>query len=834
MKKSILLVLFLVAGLTVKSQQEFEYFYNQKVEFNTSIPTPEDVLGFEVGDWHVSHDKLVEYMKAVASASARVSLEITGYTYEHRPLLLLTITNPKNHSQIEKIRKEHLEIKTSNANIGNKPVVVWLGHSIHGNEASGSNASLLMIYYLAAAKGSAIDEMLANTIILLDPSYNPDGLNRFASWVNSHKSKNLDGNGQSLEHNEAWPRGRTNHYWFDLNRDWLPVQHPESQARIKKYYEWQPNILTDQHEMGSNSTYFFQPGIPSRNNPLTPEKAFELTRKIAQYHAKAMDDIGSMYYSEESFDDYYPGKGSTFPDLNGSVGILFEQASVRGHLYNTENGPMPFQFAIRNHVTTSLSTLKAAQELRGELLAYQHEFFSKAVGLSSNDVVKGYVFTAGKDENKSNSFLDILNRHKIEVGSLSQNYKTYTKGNSYMVRLDQNNYRFIKAIFEKRTTFKDSLFYDVSAWTLPLAFGLQYEEISTKQLAKIRTVELKRREFNSILTEANFGYLLPWDDYMAPTVLSKIQKTGVKTKLTTHKFSLEGYNYNPGTIFIPIQNQALSSGRLFEVVKDVSSKYKVPVVGVNSGHAGGVKLGSPTFETLKAPSIAVIAGNGVSSYEVGEVWHLLDQRMDIPMSLIAIDQLNTADLSKYNTIIMVNGKYSKLKAEKLKSWVSSGGLIVATKSAGKWLSTNKITTVSYIENNKDSTNQRPYNLMDKYRGAQVIGGTIFEVKADLTNPLFYGYNSASIPIFRNSTLMMERNKNAYANPLMYVSDPLLSGYISDKNLDKLKSTAAVQVDKVGKGTVITFTDNPNFRAFWYGTNRMFLNAIFFGREIRVK
>lgn len=834
MKKSILLVLFLVAGLTVKSQQEFEYFYNQKVEFNTSIPTPEDVLGFEVGDWHVSHDKLVEYMKAVASASARVSLEITGYTYEHRPLLLLTITNPKNHSQIEKIRKEHLEIKTSNANIGNKPVVVWLGHSIHGNEASGSNASLLMIYYLAAAKGSAIDEMLSNTIILLDPSYNPDGLNRFASWVNSHKSKNLDGNGQSLEHNEAWPRGRTNHYWFDLNRDWLPVQHPESQARIKKYYEWQPNILTDQHEMGSNSTYFFQPGIPSRNNPLTPEKAFELTRKIAQYHAKAMDDIGSMYYSEESFDDYYPGKGSTFPDLNGSVGILFEQASVRGHLYNTENGPMPFQFAIRNHVTTSLSTLKAAQELRGELLAYQHEFFSKAVGLSSNDVVKGYVFTAGKDENKSNSFLDILNRHKIEVSSLSQNYKTYTKGNSYMVRLDQNNYRFIKAIFEKRTTFKDSLFYDVSAWTLPLAFGLQYEEISTKQLAKIKTVELKRREFNSSLTEANFGYLLPWDDYMAPTVLSKIQKTGVKTKLTTHKFSLEGYNYNPGTIFIPIQNQALSSGRLFGVVKDVSSKYKVSVVGVNSGNAGGVKLGSPTFETLKAPSIAVIAGDGVSSYEVGEVWHLLDQRMDIPMSLIAIDQLNTADLSKYNTIIMVNGNYSKLKAKSLKSWVSSGGLIVATKSAGKWLSTNKITTVSYIENKKDSTKQRPYNLMDRYRGAQVIGGAIFELKADLTNPLFYGYNSASIPVFRNSTLMMERNKNAYANPLMYVSDPLLSGYISDKNLDKLKSTAAVQVDKVGKGTVITFTDNPNFRAFWYGTNRMFLNAIFFGREIRTK
>ena len=834
MKKSILLVLFLIANFAVRSQHQFEYFYNQQVEFNPSVPTPEEILGFKVGDWHVSHDKLVEYMKAVALTSDRVSLEITGYTYEHRPLLLLTITNPNNHGQIGKIRKEHLDIKTSTANIEKKPVVVWLGHSIHGNEASGSNASLLMIYYLAAAQGAAIDEILANTIILLDPSYNPDGLNRFASWANSHKSKNLDGNGQSLEHNEAWPRGRTNHYWFDLNRDWLPVQHPESQARIRKFYEWQPNILTDQHEMGSNSTYFFQPGIPSRNNPLTPEKAFELTRKIAQYHAKAMDGIGSMYYSEESFDDYYPGKGSTFPDLNGSVGILFEQASVRGHLRNTENGSMSFQFAIRNHVTTSLSTIKAAQELRGELLAYQHDFFTKAASLSTNDAVKAYVFTAGKDINKANSFLEVLNRHKIEVGKLTQNYKAYAQENSYLVRLDQTNYRFIKAIFEKRTTFKDSLFYDVSAWTLPLAFGIQYEEISSKQLSKIKTAEVSKKEFNSNLTQANFGYLLPWDDYMAPTVLSEIQKTGIRTKLTTHKFSLEGNNYDPGTIFIPIQNQPISSDQMFRLISKTSLAYNVAITGVNSGNSIGVNLGSPTFEMLHVPKIAVVAGDGVSSYEVGEVWHLLDQRMDIPMSLVAINQLNAADLSKYNTIIMVNGNYSMLKAERLKTWVSSGGLIVATKSAGKWLSTNKITSVKYIDSKMDSTQQRPYELMDRYRGAQVIGGAIFETKADLTNPLFYGYSSTSIPVFRNSTLMMHRSKNAYVNPLMYTPGPLMSGYISNKNLNKLANTAAVQVDKVGKGTVITFTNNPNFRAFWYGTNRMFLNAIFFGREVRIK
>ncbi len=836
MNKYFILVLLLVVSFGATAQQEFTYFYNRDINFDKNIPTPKEVLGFKVGDWHVSHDKLVEYMKAVAAASDRVNIEVVGYTYEHRPLLLLTISSTKNLTNIEEIRKDHLAIKTSNSNIDTKPVVVWLGHSIHGNEASGSNAALLITYYLAAAQGEAIEKMLGNTVILLDPSYNPDGLNRFASWVNSHKSKNLDSSRLSLEHNEAWPRARTNHYWFDLNRDWLPVQHPESQARVANFYRWQPNILTDQHEMGSNSTYFFQPGIPSRNNPLTPEKVFDLTRKIARYHAKAMDAIGSQYYSEESFDDYYPGKGSTFPDLNGSVGILFEQGSSRGHLMGTENGNLSFKFAIRNHVTTSLSTLEAAQALRGELLAYQHEFFAKAQNLASDDAVKGYVFTSSGDANKSTSFLKILAQHKIEIETLTANFKQFAKSESYVVKLNQEQYHLTKAIFEKRTSFKDSLFYDVSAWTLPLAFGLQYQELGTKELAKIKSAPLRlsKKSDEVKLVSADYGYLLLWDDYMSSAALSNMQHAGLRTKLTTHTFRLNGKEYGKGTIFIPVQNQVLLKERIYELMKQAINAYGVPIVAISSGDADGVKLGSPTFENLKTPKIALIGGDGVSSYEAGEVWHLLDQRMDIPMTLLSIDRLNTANLSQFNTIIMVNGNYKKLEVEHLHNWVKAGGLIIATKSAGKWLAKNNISTVNYVENKPDSTNQRPYELMDRYRGAQVIGGAIFETKADLSNPLFYGYQSAGIPVFRNSAIMMERSKNAYANPLMYTLNPLLSGYISAKNLEKLANTAAVQVDKVEKGTVITFTDNPNFRAFWYGTNRMFLNAIFFGREVRIK
>ncbi|MCB0495395.1 MAG: zinc carboxypeptidase [Cyclobacteriaceae bacterium] len=843
MKRTLFLAACMVLiNLFVRAQTDLSltYYFKEEVQFDSSVPTPEEVLGFQVGEWHVSHDKLVEYMKAVASASERVSLEVTGYTYEHRPLLLLTITNAENRRNLERIKKDHISLTdpsvSNKINIEDMPVVVWLGHSIHGNEASGSNASLLMIYYLAAAQGDEIDELLKNAVILFDPSYNPDGLNRFASWVNSHKSKILDPNSSSLEHNEAWPRGRTNHYWFDVNRDWLPVQQPETKARITKFYEWRPNILTDQHEMGTNGTYFFQPGIPTRNNPYVPAKGVELTTKIAQYHAKAMDKIGSLYYTEESYDDYYPGKGSTFPDLNGSIGILFEQASARGHVQESDNGPLTFPFAIRNHVTTSLSTLQAAIALRKELLIYQRDFYTGAANLASNDYVKAYIFSGSDDYNKTHAFFQILGKHHIQVNSIDNSYSKFQQDKSYVVSLNQPQYRLIKTIFEKNTSFEDSLFYDVSAWTLPLAFGLAYEELDAKQLSRIKIgqtitdVSLPQLK----VERSQYGYLLLWDDYLAPAALNEIQEAGIRTKLATHAFRLNNEAYKPGTILVPLQNQIKSEEEIYKLVFQVSEKYHVRIDGVDSGNANGVRLGSPSFELLEKRNIVVVAGDGLSSYEVGEVWHLFDQRMDVPMSLVSIDVLNRDNLGKYNTMVMVNGNYNRLDANKLRDWVAKGGLIVATKSAGKWLADQKISNVHYLENKPDSTVQRPYELMDRYEGAQVIGGAIFATEVDRTNPLLYGLNSSSVPVFRNSTLMMERAKNAYANPIVYTGNPLLSGYISKENLQRLRNTAAVQIDSMGKGKIITFTDNPNFREFWYGTNRLFLNAVFFGSVIRTR
>ncbi|MCY7309493.1 MAG: zinc carboxypeptidase, partial [Chitinophagaceae bacterium] len=286
MKKWLLLSLLFIQYSVFA--QELRYYLPDSVQYNPAIPKPKDVIYHEVGEWHITHDRLVNYMKAVAAAAPdRIKLETMGLTYESRPQVLLIITSPKNHQRLEEIRLQHIKLtdpaQSASVNIDNMPIVVWIGHSIHGDESSGANASLLSAYYLAAAQGKQIDELLENVVILFDPSFNPDGLQRFSTWANQHKSKNLVSDPNSREFNQVWPGGRFNHYWFDLNRDWLPTVHVESQNRVAWFQKWKPNILTDHHEQGSNATFFFQPGVPSRVNPLTPEKNQELTGKLAKF-----------------------------------------------------------------------------------------------------------------------------------------------------------------------------------------------------------------------------------------------------------------------------------------------------------------------------------------------------------------------------------------------------------------------------------------------------------------------------------------------------------------------------------------------------------------------
>ena len=835
-------------------------YYLPEQPYGLNIPSPESILGYEVGEWHVSHDQLNYYMHTLAAASDRIELQEYGRSHEGRPLILLTISSKQNLAQIEDIKKQHQQLSdpehSAKVNIEQMPSVILQGYSVHGNEASGSNAALLIAYHLAASQSEEVEQLLNNVIILLDPCFNPDGMHRFSTWVNSHKSKHPVTNPDSREFREVWPGGRTNHYWFDLNRDWLLAVHPESQGRLKIFHDWLPNILTDHHEMGSNATFFFQPGIPSRTNPITPQKNQDLTKQIGSYHAAALDAIGSLYYSEESYDDFYYGKGSTYPDVNGSIGILFEQASSRGHLRDTDNGLLTFPFTIRNQVRASLSTQKAALEMRKELLAYQRDFYQNAKQEVTELPHAAYIFGESHDNNRLAHFVELLNRHQIEVYALGQSMKSkgiqFQKGRAYIVPLAQRQSRLIQSIFEKRTEFRDSLFYDVSAWTLPLAFNLNYTTIDTKTLSKKGLGKRTKKHDYTLpkLNQSDYAYLMEWDDYYAPKALNQLLQKGIRVKVADDLFSMPiGPNdkaFQRGTILIPVQNQystsrseeVISSASMFQIIKDIAAQNKLTIHAVNSGWTPeGIDLGSNKFRLLRLPEVLLVAGKGASSYEVGEVWHLLDQRFEMPPVIVPMDQFGRLDLKQFTNIVMVSGSYKAISSTvigRVKKWLKEGGVLTCSGSSIRWAQSNGLANVTFKNTKSDNSknvSRRPYAMRSPDIGANVIGGAILQAELDLTHPLAYGFRKHQLPVFRRGTIAMNLGKNPYSTPAIYSSDALLSGYASQKNLNLINKSAAISVTGQGRGRVICIADNMNFRGFWYGTNKVFMNSLFFGHLI---
>jgi len=834
MKIKIALFLFLIPSF-VFSQISLDYYLPKNVSYNSKIPTPKAFLGYEVGEQHVSPYEIYAYYREVTKYSDRIKLETYARSFENRELMLATVSSPKNLANVDQIRMEHLKLANSEVSKSLKPeqmpIVVWMGYSVHGNEASGVNSALLTIYYLAAAQGPEIDALLNESIILVDPCINPDGANRFSTWVNQNKSQSLVADANSREFKETWPGGRTNHYWFDMNRDWLYQQLPESKGRLVKYYDWLPNVLTDHHEMGSNSTFFFQPGIPARTHPMTPVKNIELTSKIGQFHAAGLDSIGSYYYTKENYDDFYYGKGSTLPDVNGAIGILFEQASSRGHLQESVNGILSFPFTVRNQFSATLSTLKASKSMRNELLTYMRDFYAE----KSTDEVKAYVFGGGNDPVRTWEMVNVMLRNKIEIYKLSKNEtlgnSQFSSADAYVVPMSQPKHRLVKSLFEKRTTFADSAFYDISAWTLPLCMNVPFAE---SKAAMSLGQKLSEANFpqGKIVGSSSYSYLFEWDGYFAARTAYELLNKGYKLKYATEPFEavVDGKNkaFSYGTVQILCEGND-PKAYLEELAKRDGTVFYGQKTGLTQS---GINLGSEKFRRMEKPQALMIVGDGVDYNDAGEVWHLLDQRVRIPLSHMDISSVNRTDLSKYTHIIINQGRYNELSDEKIKGFLTKGGTIVALGEGASWLSQKKIGTVGIkSEASNDGKSKRQFVSKSGYDGALVTSGAILEAKLDPSHPLCYGYKQSSLPIFKVNNVTFEETGNPYNTPLMFTEKPLLAGYVHPKNLERFKNSPAIIAQTFGQGKIVSISDNPNFRAFWYGTNKLFLNSLFFSSGI---
>ena len=840
-------------GLCEASGQEAKrdlptQYWPEGVAFDDSIPTPREFLGFDIGYRHLSHAQVAGYVRKLAEVSDRFSVKQYGSTHGGRPLLMLTITSQQNRERLDEIREAHRKMTKPNGDDGEPesfdslPAIINMGYGVHGDEPSATNTAPLVAYYLAAAQGDEIDQWLNDCVILLDPSLNPDGFNRFANWANRYRGVVLNPDPAHAEHNQMWPPGRVNYYWFDLNRDWLPVVHPESQGRLNNYHQWKPNVVLDFHEMGTNSTYFFQPGIPQRTNPMTPARNQELTRLFASYHAKDLDKRGSLYFTQERFDDFYMGKGSTYPDLHGCVGILFEQASSRGHMQRNQDGILKFTETIGNQFTTSLSSLRATSAMRMELLEYKQNFYKQAARMSAKQKVKTYLFKCDENRKRLEDFARTLHRHDID------SYWVKDAEFSLAVPADQPEYRFLKSLLMRRKNFQENIFYDVSSWTLPLAYGIKQtnlkKTLDADSLVKYSPDEPAAEPPAIEFSDEDLGYYVDFRSDTAAKLLAKLLANDVNVRVAKRPFKTPGDSgqvaFGYGTLSIPLQVQAEKRESIAEMLKAANSKGAV-VTAVRGGlNVAGPDFGSPTFPVVKKRNVAMLIGRGVSPYGAGEIWHLLDRQYQLPVTLLKDSTFKSTKLDDYTTLVLADGSISDSNLEIAKEFANKGGTVIVVGglavsvadrlAKGKGSDdASKDKTKTKSESAKPPELQKPFDSASNERALKLISGAIFKTQTDLTHPLLFGFTDSNLAVFRNHARFLKPSENPYCNPVIYdAKQPLMAGYCSAENQGKFKGSASVVVRPSGRGRFILMADNPNFRGFWKATNRLFMNAIFFG------
>lgn len=843
--RSLFTLLGLIISLGTISAQS-DYFYAPNARFDEKIPTPEEYLGYPIGTLHTRHDAIVGYMRELARLSDRAVLDTIGETYEHRQLVVLKVTSPENHSNLEQIRQDHLQLVNpaqASEDYDDMKSIVLLGYNVHGNEPSSSEAALLTAYYYVAGMSAEVTNALDDAVLLIDPAFNPDGRDRHSTWANSFKGEPMVSDPIDAEHNEMWPRGRTNHYWFDLNRDWLPLAHVESQSRIDFYHKWYPNVVTDFHEMGTNSTYFFEPTKPfGSENPVVPRDNYDgLNNLFAGYFHEALDEIGSLYFTKEQYDNSYPGYGSTYPDIHGALGLVFEQASSRGHLQDSRMGKVAFAFTIKNHLTSSMATVRAAVGEKETLLKHMENYFNSAID-EGKKAGGGWVFGDQTDDGRNGEFIDLLNRHKIETIQLNEDIslggKEFKAGNAFYVPNGQKQYRMVRTMFEQVTNFYDSIFYDASSWTVALTYNMPYERYTGKAALEGRTIDenFSGSTYESV-PKSNYAYLIEWDEYYAPKALHYLLEKGLYVNAAFKPFGIETNDgvkdFGYGTLMIPVNRQEMNANTVHGLVEEATDMAGIRAYSVKTGYStSGIDLGSGSFQTIRQPKAVMLIGGNVSSGEAGEIWHLLDTKVGMPVTKVMTSSVGRIDWAKYNTLILPSANYSGLgknTIDRIKQWVREGGTVITLRSATSWAISSKFVNEKFGDRpERDTPERMDYVTSREYRGSNSIGGSMYMTDVDITHPLAFGYTQRDLPVYRNHSIFVAPSEDPFSTVVKYKANPLLSGYVNSTNLEKLGGTASLIASGIGRGNVIMFVDNPNFRGMWYGTNKLFFNALFLG------
>ncbi len=845
------------------------FAFDPQLPYDAAVPTPESVLGYPLGSEMSLYAHIVQYYEKLAVASPRIKLNTYGKTYEGRPLINVVITSEANQRNLEELRRQHLRLTDPDAIppaeaarlIETQPVFLSMSYGIHGNEMSSSEAAMQVAYRLVAAQDEATRKLLEQSVIVLFICINPDGRDRYAYWYRSVQRHLPAHEPNDLEHYEPWPAGRTNHYWFDLNRDWFYMVNQESRAHSTEYQRWMSQMHVDYHEQGYNSNYFTAPGTTPRNL-LLPKRYEALSDTFGRANIREFDKHRISYFTREVFDFFYPGYGSSYPGVLGAVSMLTEQGGIGGgRIIKTEDGtPLTLQQRVWDHYTTSLATLLKAGEMRKELLQYSFDAWNYRNSASATkayflpDDPNGYLYDA----------IALLMDHGVRVERATADFsvdalnfrsgkverKTMPKG-TYVVPANQPRHLFIHSVMERNMAIEDSVMYDVSTWSIPLAFNLEAYAATTAYKAAVERVDKAPERPHGLQTpDAQYAYVIEWKQRHAPKALAMLWEKGYRVRAAREPFSDGKNRYGEGTLIVLIGYNLEKADKIAADMADIAQACKVQIYGHHSGRmADGFDIGSSSNRPVERPKVALMVDPPFDMYSCGQIYFLFDRETGLPVERIRTSVLRQtavpkfgarygyADLKDYDVLILPNGGaglkdvFQKEQLDQLKAWVEAGGVLIAQEGAAPFFTDDrsKFTKVKLLEAKPDSSEQAryiPYADRRDFEGLKRVPGAALHATIDHTNPLAFGMDKVLYSLKSGTeALRADREMQTVGR---YLADPaglLASGYASQDNLRHLAGNVFAAVLPMGQGKVVFLLDNPQFRMYWRGPSRMMQNAV---------
>ncbi|WP_420572431.1 M14 metallopeptidase family protein [Kordia sp.] len=796
--------------------------------FAQNIQSPKEFLGYELGTRFTNHYRVVDYYQYLAKASNMVQLSAYGKTNEHRLLQVAFVSTAQNLENLESIRTNHL----ANAGIGNTSAsadkaIVWLSYNVHGNESSATEASMKTIYELVTSKKA----WLQNTVVIIDPCINPDGRDRYVNWYNQVASVPYNSNQKAKEHNEPWPGGRPNHYLFDLNRDWAWATQVETRQRLKVYNKWLPHIHVDFHEQGINEPYYFAPAAEPFHEVITDWQR-DFQTQIGKNHAGYFDKEGWLYFTRERFDLFYPSYGDTYPTFNGAIGMTYEQA---GHgmaglgIINDEGDLLTLKDRILHHHTTGLSTVEISSQNADKLNTEFKKFFSDKDFTYKSYVMEGNKYRIAK-------LTELLDRHEIKYGFTSNTtvkgydyesgkQKSNNVNNALVVSTNQPKAKMVKVLFEPNAKLSDSVTYDITAWSIPYAYGLKTTASKTF-VSPNASKPVHKVDFHNKNAAA---YVARWNTVKDVAFLSELLQNGIRVRFTEKVFSSNGDTFEKGSLIITKSDNKSTDG-FYKTVNDIAKKNEITLSSLSSGFAdSGVDLGSPDIKEIKMPKVAVMSGNATNSLGFGELWYFFEQELKFPVTNINSEDFSATTLNSFNVLVLPDGNYRNVFKDKhlqtLKNWISRGGKVIAMKGALRTFAGKDGFGLSKKENEKsDSKEIISYARSEREGISNYITGAIFKTKVDTTHPLAFGYGDSYFTLKLGSAAYNYLKKGYTVS---YLEDnKVVSGFAGYKAVKNIKNTLVFGEHRIGNGSMIYMVDNPMFRAFWENGKLFFANAIF--------